>query len=139
TATGSNMAAQYNPPLREEFEDATKTPDQYLLFFHHVPWNFKTHSGRSLWDELVARYRLGVTQVGEMQKTWSGLGAYVDKERFDQVSAFLVIQNREAIWWRDACLAYFQQYSKQPFPTGYAPKYPLSYYEAMPPNTSPDP
>jgi alpha-glucuronidase len=139
TATGSNMAAQYNPPLREEFEDATKTPDQYLLFFHHVPWDFKTRSGRSLWDELVTHYRLGVTQVEEMQKAWSSLGAYVDKERFDQVSAFLAIQHREAIWWRDASLAYFQQYSKQPFPAGYAPKYSLSYYEAMPPNTSPDP
>jgi alpha-glucuronidase len=55
------------------------------------------------------------------------------------VSAFLAIQDREAIWWRDASLAYFQQYSKQPFPAGYAPKYSLSYYEAMPPNTSPDP
>lgn len=63
----------------------------------------------------------------------------MDKARFDQVSAFLALQHREAIFWRDACLAYFQQYSKRPFPAGYAPKYPLSTYEAMPPYTSPDP
>jgi alpha-glucuronidase len=139
TATGSNMAAQYNPPLRGDFEDVAKTPDRYLLFFHHVPWDHKMNSGQTLWDELVARYRLGVDQVADMQKTWAGLGAYVDKERFDQVNAFLAIQHREAIWWRDACLAYFQQYSKQPFPAGYAPKYPLSTYEAMAPYASPDP
>jgi alpha-glucuronidase len=139
TASGSNMAAQYNQPLRGEFEDVTKTPEKFLLFFHHVPWDYKMLSGGPLWDELVAHYRLGVTEVEGMQKVWAGLGAYVDKERFDQMTAFLAIQHREAIFWRDACLAYFQQFSKRPYPPGYAPKYPLSYYEAMAPFASPDP
>ena len=67
------------------------------------------------------------------------LGDDVDPERYAQVRDFLAIQHREAIWWRDACLAYFVQFSRRPFPDGYKPKYPLSYYEKMPYGASPKP
>jgi len=139
TATGSNNAVQYSSPLREAFEDVRKTPEDYLLWFHHVPWDYKTNSGRTLWNELIARYQRGVDGMAGLQQRWALLKPYVDQARFDKTAAFLAIQHREAIWWRDACLAYFAQFSKQPFPPGYAPKYPLDYYEKMPPNASPDP
>jgi len=104
-----------------------------------VPWDYKTRSGRTLWNELIARYQRGVAEVAEMQKTWAAQKPYVDSERFDKTTAFLAIQHREAIWWRDACLAYFAQFSRRPFPSGYAPKYPLEYYENIPIFASPAP
>ena len=138
-STGSNNVAQYKPPLKEQFEDVAKTPEDYLLWFHHLPWDYRTKSGRSLWDELVARYQRGVDEVAQMQTSWASLAPYVDAERFEKTAAYLAIQHREAIWWRDGCLAYFVQFSRRPFPPGYAPKYPLETYETMPLNASPDP
>jgi len=139
TVTGSNNAGQYKGAAKAAFEDITKTPEDYLLYFHHVPWDYKTRSGRTLWNELIARYQRGVAEVAEMQKTWAAQKPYVDSERFDKTTAFLAIQHREAIWWRDACLAYFAQFSRRPFPSGYAPKYPLEYYENIPIFASPAP
>jgi alpha-glucuronidase len=139
TTTGSDNAGQYKGLARQRFENVAQTPDDYLLYFHHVPWDHKTKSGRTLWNELIARYQRGVADVAQMQQAWVGLKSYVDVERFDKTAAFLAIQHREAIWWRDACLAYFAQFSKRPFPPGYAPKYPLATYEAMPMFASPGP
>jgi len=138
-ATGSGNAGQYKDDWKKLFEDASKTPDDYLLYFHHVPWDAKMRSGRTLWNELIARYQLGVRQVAQMQAAWAAQKLYVDAQRFTKTADFLAIQHRESIWWRDACLAYFQQFSKRPFPDGYAPKYPLAYYEKMPMFASPAP
>lgn len=139
TTTGSDNAGQYKGPAKEAFEDIAKTPEDYLLYFHHVPWDYKTKSGRTLWNELIARYQRGVDKVAAMQAAWGAQKSRVDAQRFDKTAAFLAIQHREAIWWRDACLAYFAQFSKRPFPAGYAPKYPLATYEALPMFASPKP
>jgi alpha-glucuronidase len=67
-----------------------------------------------------------------MRKTWSGLARYVDAQRFAETAAFLAIQEKEALWWRDATLAYFESVSGRPFPAGYAPPaHALEEYEAM--------
>jgi len=67
-----------------------------------------------------------------MRKTWAGLADYVDPERYRQVSAFLAIQEKEARWWRDASIAYFQTFSNRPLPAGYAaPEHDLQYYESL--------
>jgi alpha-glucuronidase len=67
-----------------------------------------------------------------MRATWAALAPYVDSERYAQVSAFLAIQEKEAKWWRDATLAYFQSLSHRPFPSGYPlPERTLQEYEAM--------
>jgi alpha-glucuronidase len=132
TASGSNAVAQYPPPVAARFSNLTTVPEKYLLWFHHVPWNHRLASGRTLWDELVLTYTRGVGEVREMRRTWSGLKAYVDPERFAEVSAFLAIQEQEARWWRDACLAYFQSISKRPLPPGVPPpKYTLAEYESI--------
>ena len=132
TASGSNAVSQYAPPLAELFADRKRIPENLLLWFHHVPWDARMASGRTLWDELVVRYTRGVDSVSALRKTWAGLEDYVDPERFAQVSTFLEIQEKEARWWRDACIAYFQTFSQRPLPAGFAPpERTLAEYKAI--------
>jgi alpha-glucuronidase len=132
TTAGSGAVLQYPPPLAAIFDDIGRTPEKYLLWFHHVPWDHRLQSGRSLWDELVRHYGAGVEYVRAMGATWSTLAPYVDAERHAEVRAFLAIQAREAGWWRDATLAYFQSVSHRPFPPGFPhPARPLADYESM--------
>jgi alpha-glucuronidase len=132
TATGSNAVAQYAPPLAQEFGDIKRVPEKFLLWFHHVPWDYRLHSGRALWEELVYRYTHGVDEVKQMRATWRGLEGRIDVERYRQIAAFLAIQEQEAQWWRDASIAYFQSISGRPLPAGYAPPaHSLEYYEAL--------
>jgi alpha-glucuronidase len=129
---GSDATSQYAPEVARIFADPRKTPEQFLLWFHHLPWQHKMASGRTLWDELVVRYSRGVDQVAKMRETWDRMRVHVDAPRFEQVAAFLRIQHEEAQWWRDACIAYFQSVNKLPVPQGFAPpKHPLGYYKAL--------
>ena len=132
TASGSNAVADYAAPVRERFADVKQVPEELLLWFHHLPWDYRTRSGRMLWDELIARYDGGVEQVRAMQRTWAGLSGKVDADRHSQVAAFLRIQEKEAKWWRDASIAYFQSVSKRPLPAGAAPpQHGLDYYKSL--------
>jgi alpha-glucuronidase len=132
TASGSNAASQYSPSVARLLQDPRLTPEKYLLWFHHLPWDYRLASGRTLWDELVMHYTQGVATVRTMQNTWATLAPYVDAQRFAEVTRFLSIQEHEAQWWRDATLAYFQSISHRPFPPGYdAPKHTLAEYEAI--------
>lgn len=132
SASGSNAVAQYAPPVAREFGDIKRVPEKYLLWFHHVPWDYRTQSGRPLWDELVHRYTLGVDSVKQMEQTWNGLDGRIDAERHAQVATFLSIQHKEAQWWRDASIAYFQTFSQRPLPEGQAASaHSLEYYEAL--------
>ena len=132
TATGSNAAAQYAPPIASIFADVHRTPDKYLLWFHHLRWDYRMRSGRTLWEELVHHYDEGVEEVRQMQRTWQSLKGKVDDERWREVAHNLAIQEREAQWWRDACIAYFQSISKRPLPRGVAPPaHDLAYYESL--------
>jgi alpha-glucuronidase len=132
TATGSNAVAQYAPPVAARFADIQQVGDRLLLWFHHVPWDYRMSSGRTLWDELVIHYTRGVETVAAMRRTWAGLAGKIDSERYAQVGTFLEIQEKEARWWRDASIAYFQSFSRRPLPAGYAaPEHELSYYEGL--------
>ncbi len=132
TATGSNAVAQYAPPLARRFGSVERVPPELLLWFHRVSWDHVMPSGRTLWEELVARYDGGVAQVERMQATWASLEAYVDAERFRKTADFLAIQLDEARWWRDACLAFFHEVSGRPFPEGVRPPaHPLAYYQSL--------
>ena len=89
-------------------------------------------SGRTLWNELLARYDLGVSQVRDMRATWRSLDGRVDAERFAEVDAFLGIQESEAKWWRDASIAYFQSVSGRPLPVGvHPPEHSLAHYKSL--------
>jgi alpha-glucuronidase len=86
-------------------------------------------SGRTLWDELCLTYQRGVDSVRGWQATWAALEGSIDPERHAHVAALLRIQERDARQWRDACLLYFQTFSKRPRPAGVEPpEHDLDYY-----------
>lgn len=132
TASGSNAVAQYFPPVRDRFASRATVPDSLLLWFHRVQWDERMPSGRTLWEELVHRYSQGVEQVREMRRAWSSLDGRIDQERFRDVQAHLAIQEKEARWWRDASLLYFQTFSRMPIPEGYEqPEHSLEHYQSL--------
>lgn len=132
SAGGSNAVAQYASPVAAEFAGVDRVPEKYLLWFHHVSWKYPTRSGRPLWDELVHHYTHGVDEVQRMRTTWSSLKGHIDTERFEEVAAFLAIQEKEAQWWRDASIAYWQSINGLPLPAGYEPPAkPLEFYKSL--------
>lgn len=116
SSKGSNATAQYHSPLCEQLDNVDTCPENQLLWFHHVPWNHRMKSGRTLWAELCYAYDRGVQETRNFQKLWAPMEKYIDPERFRDVQHRLKIQARDAVWWKDACLLYFQQFSKQPIP-----------------------
>jgi len=118
TPTGSNGVAQYRSPLRENWTDPYATPTKYLLWFHHLPWDFRLPFGYTLWDELVLHYTRGVEQARDMETRWTTLQGRIDAERYEAVRAKLHQQAEDAAAWREKCLRYFQQFSKKDIPAG---------------------
>jgi alpha-glucuronidase len=121
TKTGSNTVSQYRPAVARRFGTIDECPEKYLLWFHHVPWNFMMKSGDALWEELALHYQSGVDWVRSTRATWARLAGKIDPERHEAIAKKLAIQERDAVWWRDACLLYFQTFSKQPLPRGVEP------------------
>jgi alpha-glucuronidase len=132
TPSGSDAVGQYFPPVAEVFGRLDRVPEKYLLWFHHVSWDHRMASGLSLWEELVRHYYGGVEAVRRMQATWRSLEGRIDAERYEQIRAFLAIQEKEARWWRDACVLYFQTFSGKPIPDTYErPAHDVGYYMAI--------
>lgn len=132
TATGSNAVSLYHSPYRERLDNIETCPENLLLWFHHVGWDYPMQSGRTLWEELCFMYNRGVERVREMQADWDTLAAFIDPARFEHVRALLKIQEREACWWRDACLLYFQSFSRLLIPDVYEqPRETLHYYRSL--------
>lgn len=130
---GSNVVNQYAKPLAEILENLNTCPQKDLLWFHHLPWDYKMPSGKILWDELVAYYYKGVDEVRGMRKLWDSMEGKIDAERFNHVKQLLKVQEDEAIWWRDGCVLYFQTFSKRPIPSQYEhPQHTLEYYKRIP-------
>ncbi len=116
SSRGTDAVSQYPDELRLLYDDIKTCPEMYLAWFHHVPWDYKMRSGRTFWNELCHKYDEGVQGARRMLATWDGLSSYVDDERFGEVQRKLRIQARDAVWWRDACLLYFQTFSHRPIP-----------------------
>jgi alpha-glucuronidase len=116
TKSGSDAVSQYAEPLASQYNNPATCPEDLLLWFHHLPWDYKTRSGRTLWDELAYHYDKGVQQVREFQKVWDKAEPYVDSTRFTAVQRKLRAQAMNAIVWKDAVLQFFQQYSRMPIP-----------------------
>jgi alpha-glucuronidase len=116
TQSGSNAVNQYHEPLNSIFNDVKSCPEIYLLWFHHLPWNYEMKSGRTLWDEICFYYEKGLNQVRQFQKVWNKIQPYIDSERFVEVKEKLRKQCRNAHIWKDGCLLYFQQFSRRPIP-----------------------
>jgi alpha-glucuronidase len=118
TKTGSDTVSQYHEPVREIFADPARCPEKFLLWFHHLPWDYRMHSGRTMWDELALHYQRGVDWVRTARKDWDSLSGVIDGQRHAEVAKKLAIQERDAAWWRDAVLIYFQGFSQLPLPKG---------------------
>ena len=133
TSKGSNVVNQYAKPLAEILENLNTCPQKDLLWFHHLPWDYKMPSGKILWDELVAYYYKGVDEVRGMRKLWDSMEGKIGAERFNHVKQLLKVQEDEAIWWRDGCVLYFQTFSNRPIPSQYEhPQHTLEYYKRIP-------
>ncbi|HSE15656.1 MAG TPA: alpha-glucuronidase family glycosyl hydrolase [Pyrinomonadaceae bacterium] len=121
TKTGSNTVSQYHLAVARQFSNIDTCPEKFLLWFHHVSWNHKMKSGRTLWNEMAWHYQSGVDWVRTTRATWATLADKIDPERHAAIAKKLAIQERDAVWWRDACLLYFQTFAKQPLPRGVEP------------------
>ena len=131
-SAGSNATGTYAKELATVWDDVDACPENLLLWFHHVPWDRKMKSGRTLWDELCSRYQQGVDEVRTIQREWDSLAGKIDVERHAHVQALLRRQESDARDWRDACLLYFQTFSKRPLPAGVEPPaHDLEYYKAV--------
>jgi alpha-glucuronidase len=132
TSSGSKAVDQYFAPLPDQFSSLETCPEKYLLWFHHVSWNYKIKSGKTLWNALCYKYYEGVDSVRSTQKVWNTLEGTIDQDRFKQVTMLLSIQEKEAVQWRNSCILYFQTFSKQPIPDGLEqPDHSLEYYEKL--------
>jgi len=120
-ATGSGNTAQYPEPYASRYEDLESCPENLILWFHHVPWDYKMSSGRTIWDEICLHYDNGIQTVQSYLTTWEAVKPYVDEDVWNKVQERLVIQEADARWWRDACVGYFQTFSGKPLPEDVAP------------------
>ena len=113
---GSNNAGQYPEPLRTLYNNMGTCPENLILWFHHVPWDYTMSNGLSLWDNLCYTYDRGVRQANEFVKTWEAMKPYVPAEQYAEQLWRFERQAKDAQWWRDACLLYFQTFSHRPLP-----------------------
>jgi alpha-glucuronidase len=116
TKKGSDAVSKYREPLASQLNDPATCPDVFLLWFHHLPWDYKMKSGRTLWDEMAHAYEKGVHQVRDFQKVWDRAQPYVDSARFSAVQMKLRSQATNAVLWKDATLLYFQQFNRLAIP-----------------------
>ncbi|TLF44460.1 alpha-glucuronidase family glycosyl hydrolase [Maribacter aurantiacus] len=132
TPSGSNATEQYASEIAVQYNDPKTIPQEYLLWFHHLPWDYKLENGEILWDAIALKYQEGVDQVTQMIKTWDRMKPYLSENEYKEVSMLLEIQLKEAKWWRDACLLYFQTFSNRPLPTGVErPTKSLEYFKSL--------
>lgn len=126
TDKGSGNASLYPEPLRTIYNDIELCPENLILWFHHVGWDYTMKNGLSLWENLCYTYDRGVREASTFVDTWKAMKPYVDAKRYESQLSRFERQAKDAQWWRDACLLYFQQFSKRPLPVDCpAPKYKL--------------
>ena len=105
---GSDLAGQYAPELEAIYNDMDATPENLLLWFHHVPWDYEMDSGRTFWEEAVYLMQMGVQYVSWMREAWASLEGKIDKARYDDVTERLWRQEIDASEWRDFYSGYWQ-------------------------------
>lgn len=114
--SGSNAVSQYSKEVGTVFGDPEKCPEKYLLWFHHLDWDYRLKSGKTLWEEICYHYYGGAEDARKMCAEWDTYKDVIDRQRFDEIKSLLEIQADEAAWWRDACVLYFQSKSGLPIP-----------------------
>jgi alpha-glucuronidase len=113
-ATGTGYAGQYPPELAKLYETATTTPDDLLLFFHHLPYTYKLHDGKTVIQYIYDSHYQGAEVAAELGREWATLKGRVEDKLYDDVKARLEYQSSHAIVWRDAIVQYFLKLSGMP-------------------------
>jgi alpha-glucuronidase len=106
-ATGTGYVGQYRPPVAKIYESLATTPDELVLFFHHLPYTHKLHSGKTVIQYIYDSHYEGAAEAAEFVDQWKSLQGHVDTQRFNDVLARLEYQAGHAIVWRDAICNYF--------------------------------
>src|SRR6266568_29705 len=123
-ATGTGFAGQYSPDVARVYESAATTPDDLLLFFHHVPYTYKLHSGKTVIQYIYDSHYQGAAQAVQFVDDWASLRGHIDEHLYDEMRARLEYQAGHAIVWRDAIVQYFLKLSGIPDERGRAGHYP---------------
>lgn len=108
SSSGTDAVGQYREPFRTLYDDPKTCPEEYLLWFHHLPWTYRLASGSTLWQSLRYHYDRGVRAVDIYHDTWRSMRKHVDAQRWDEVEQRLRHQQQNARQWRDHCLEYFE-------------------------------
>jgi alpha-glucuronidase len=116
TRRGSAAVEQYFPPVCDTFDDITRCPEKFLLWFHRCAWDYRMKSSKTLWEELCEKYQQGAEQAAALQETWQSLDGKIDSRRHREVAERLAIQVADAAKWRDQILECFGRFSKRPIP-----------------------
>ena len=115
SSKGTDAVGQYPEPYRSQYDNIETCPEEYLLWFHHVAWNYKMKSGSTLWQELCMKYNMGVAMVEIYRDFWHTSAKQYMKgheQEWQHTDSLLNIQLENAKEWRDTCLKYFQTFSK---------------------------
>lgn len=115
SSKGTDAVGQYPEPYRSQYDNIETCPEEYLLWFHHVPWNYKVKSGSTLWQELCMKYNMGVAMVEVYRDFWHTSAKQYMKgheQEWQHTDSLLNVQLENAKEWRNTCLKYFQTFSK---------------------------
>ena len=115
SSKGTDAVGQYSEPYRSQYDNIETCPEEYLLWFHHVPWTYKMKSGSTLWQELCMKYNMGVAMVEVYRDFWHTSAKQYMKgheQEWQHTDSLLNVQLENAKEWRNTCLKYFQTFSK---------------------------
>lgn len=115
SSKGTDAVGQYPEPYRSLYDNIETCPEEYLLWFHHVPWDYKMKSGSTLWQELCMKYNMGVAMVEVYRDFWHTSAKQYMKgheQEWQHTDSLLNVQLENAKEWRNTCLKYFQTFSK---------------------------
>ena len=113
THAGSDATSQYREPYCSVYDDINTCPERYLLWFHHVPWDYRLKSGRTVLEEMTFRYNRGVSEVEDFLRVWQDVKPQIDEQRWQEVQDRLDHQLENAQLWRKTCLDYFGSFSSK--------------------------
>jgi len=112
THSGTDATSQYREPYCSMYDDITTCPERYLLWFHHVPWNYRLNNGNTLWEEIQNRYKRGTQEVEDFCSIWKEAKPQIDEQRWKEVDERLQHQLENAYEWKNVCINYFQTFIK---------------------------
>ena len=113
SSAGSGATCQYREPYCTLYDDLRTCPEQYLLWFHRVPWSYRMLSGRTLWEEMQYRYQRGVNEVEDFLRIWQEARSSIDAQRWNEVDRRLHIQLQDAREWQKVCTDYFGSFANR--------------------------